>query len=271
MATVEKLLIKGVRSFSPENSHVITFPKPLTLIVGRNGSGKTVRHPARVLGSSIRGDSAAMCASRRAGGVGHRGAWGLPGRLPSPLRAPALADHHRVPEACRHRRVAAQLPLRQVVRARPQGASLGTQGEATDTAPGAQACRLPLQVYGADEVKAQIKLQCKTVTGKPFLVIRSFQLTRKRGSGKYEFKSLDQNIQIMKNNGEVRGVCRRSGRRAPARGADAARLPCSAHQLEGISKRCVDINQEVPLLMGVSKVCGRGWGLLGAVDARVVA
>lgn len=49
MATVEKLLIKGVRSFSPENTHVITFPKPLTLIVGRNGSGKTVRRPTRGL------------------------------------------------------------------------------------------------------------------------------------------------------------------------------------------------------------------------------
>ena len=73
-------------------------------------------------------------------------------------------------------------------------------------------------MYGVDEVKAQIKLQCKTVTGKPFLVIRSFQLTRKRGSGKYEFKSLDQNIQIMKNNGEVRGVCWRGGRRGTARG-----------------------------------------------------
>ena len=67
--------------------------------------------------------------------------------------------------------------------------------------------RSPLQVYGADDVKAQIKLQCKTVTGKPFLVIRSFQLTRKRASGKYEFKSLDQNIQISNQNGEVRERC----------------------------------------------------------------
>ncbi len=58
------------------------------------------------------------------------------------------------------------------------------------------------QVYGTDEVKAQIKLQCKTVTGKPFLVVRSFQLLRKR-TGKYEFKSLDQNIQIANQRGEV--------------------------------------------------------------------
>jgi len=43
MCSVEKLLIKGIRSFSPENDHAIVFPKPLTLIVGRNGAGKTVR------------------------------------------------------------------------------------------------------------------------------------------------------------------------------------------------------------------------------------
>lgn len=64
--------------------------------------------------------------------------------------------------------------------------------------------RVKHQVYGSDDVKAQIKLQCKTVTGKPFLVIRSFQLLRKRASGKYEFKSLDQNIQISNQSGEAR-------------------------------------------------------------------
>ena len=82
MATVEKLLIKGVRSFSPENTHVITFPKPLTLIVGRNGSGKTVRCTPAGRCSAIRRDAAAMHPSRRAVGLGHRGARGLPGRLP---------------------------------------------------------------------------------------------------------------------------------------------------------------------------------------------
>lgn len=35
------MLIKGIRSFDPENKHVITFFKPLTLIVGPNGAGKT--------------------------------------------------------------------------------------------------------------------------------------------------------------------------------------------------------------------------------------
>lgn len=38
---MDKMLIKGIRSFSPDNTHVITFYKPLTLIVGPNGAGKT--------------------------------------------------------------------------------------------------------------------------------------------------------------------------------------------------------------------------------------
>ncbi|CAA6659879.1 unnamed protein product [Spirodela intermedia] len=41
MSTVDKMLIKGIRSFDPENKHVIAFFKPLTLIVGPNGAGKT--------------------------------------------------------------------------------------------------------------------------------------------------------------------------------------------------------------------------------------
>ena len=62
MCTIEKMLIKGIRSFSPDNEVVIEFfkvapyapvykppitpyahMKPLTLIVGANGAGKTVR------------------------------------------------------------------------------------------------------------------------------------------------------------------------------------------------------------------------------------
>ena len=42
MSTVDKMLIKGIRSFDPENTRVITFFRPLTLIVGPNGAGKTV-------------------------------------------------------------------------------------------------------------------------------------------------------------------------------------------------------------------------------------
>jgi hypothetical protein len=115
-------------------------------------------------------------------------------------------------------------------------------------------------------VKGQIKLQCKTVTGKPFVVVRSFQLTRKSG-GKYEFKALDQTISTINEHGDVRSAhatapppaaCRA---RAPA--PDAARCLCACVrvrvrvrvrvQREALSKRCADINLEVPSLMGVSK------------------
>ncbi|KAG9446061.1 hypothetical protein H6P81_012189 [Aristolochia fimbriata] len=41
MSTVDKMLIKGIRSFDPDNKNVITFYRPLTLIVGPNGAGKT--------------------------------------------------------------------------------------------------------------------------------------------------------------------------------------------------------------------------------------
>ena len=43
MTSIDKLLIQGIRSFSPQNRNVIEFFKPLTLIVGTNGAGKTVR------------------------------------------------------------------------------------------------------------------------------------------------------------------------------------------------------------------------------------
>lgn len=41
MTTIDKLLIQGIRSFSPQNRNIIEFYKPLTLIVGHNGAGKT--------------------------------------------------------------------------------------------------------------------------------------------------------------------------------------------------------------------------------------
>eukprot|EP00002_Diphylleia_rotans_P020999 TRINITY_DN4082_c0_g1_i3.p1 TRINITY_DN4082_c0_g1~~TRINITY_DN4082_c0_g1_i3.p1 ORF type:complete len:1299 (-),score=342.01 TRINITY_DN4082_c0_g1_i3:46-3942(-) len=41
MATIDKLMIRGVRSYSPDEANVIEFFRPLTLISGANGSGKT--------------------------------------------------------------------------------------------------------------------------------------------------------------------------------------------------------------------------------------
>lgn len=45
MSTIEKLSIQGIRSFGHEDTdkQVVEFFKPLTLIVGHNGAGKTVR------------------------------------------------------------------------------------------------------------------------------------------------------------------------------------------------------------------------------------
>ena len=42
MTSIDKLLIQGIRSFSPQNRAIVEFYKPLTLIVGANGAGKTV-------------------------------------------------------------------------------------------------------------------------------------------------------------------------------------------------------------------------------------
>lgn len=52
MTSIDKLLIQGIRSFSPQNRNVIEFFKPLTLIVGTNGAGKTVH----ILGDSVSQD-----------------------------------------------------------------------------------------------------------------------------------------------------------------------------------------------------------------------
>jgi len=41
MARLEKLMIQGVRSFSPSDKNILEFHVPLTLIVGANGTGKT--------------------------------------------------------------------------------------------------------------------------------------------------------------------------------------------------------------------------------------
>jgi DNA repair protein RAD50 len=41
MASIQKLLIRGIRSFDPSVEQVIDFQTPLTLIVGHNGAGKT--------------------------------------------------------------------------------------------------------------------------------------------------------------------------------------------------------------------------------------
>ena len=51
-----QMLIKGIRSFSPDNTAVVEFYRPLTLIVGHNGAGKTVMYfnqPSQAIASFL--------------------------------------------------------------------------------------------------------------------------------------------------------------------------------------------------------------------------
>lgn len=40
MASINKLSIRGIRSFSPDKDETIEFYSPLTMIVGANGCGE---------------------------------------------------------------------------------------------------------------------------------------------------------------------------------------------------------------------------------------
>lgn len=41
MTSIERLQIQGIRSYSPFEPQTVEFYKPLTVIVGQNGCGKT--------------------------------------------------------------------------------------------------------------------------------------------------------------------------------------------------------------------------------------
>lgn len=41
MSTLEKISIQGIRSYHPNEKQTLKFHKPLTLILGSNGCGKT--------------------------------------------------------------------------------------------------------------------------------------------------------------------------------------------------------------------------------------
>lgn len=42
MTALDKLALQGVRAYNPDHEQIIQFLHPLTIIVGANGSGKTV-------------------------------------------------------------------------------------------------------------------------------------------------------------------------------------------------------------------------------------
>ncbi|KDD75398.1 hypothetical protein H632_c703p0, partial [Helicosporidium sp. ATCC 50920] len=143
------MLIKGIRSFSPDNETSIEFSHPLTLIVGDNGAGKTT--------------------------------------IIECLRMACTGEF-------------------------PPGTRAG-QGFVHDP-----------RVAGETEVKAQIRLRFRSVSRQPMMVVRSFQLTQKRG-GTSTFKALDNALQT---------------------------LDGSSGQRETLSYRCGDMDRIVPGLLGVS-------------------
>uniref|UniRef100_A0A0D9VG57 Zinc-hook domain-containing protein n=1 Tax=Leersia perrieri TaxID=77586 RepID=A0A0D9VG57_9ORYZ len=140
MSTVDKMLIKGIRSFDPENKNVITFFKPLTLIVGPNGAGKTTIIECLKLSCT--------------------------GELPPNSRSghtfvhdpKVMIDNTRF--HCSYCRMLASLIVNRGF------VAFGNGGVAH-------------LVAGETETKGQIKLRFKTAAGKDVVCIRSFQLTQK--------------------------------------------------------------------------------------------
>eukprot|EP00697_Spironema_sp_BW2_P001969 gnl/Spiro4/1263_TR677_c0_g1_i1.p1 gnl/Spiro4/1263_TR677_c0_g1~~gnl/Spiro4/1263_TR677_c0_g1_i1.p1 ORF type:complete len:1308 (-),score=450.09 gnl/Spiro4/1263_TR677_c0_g1_i1:309-4232(-) len=148
MSRVTRLLIKGLRSFSPNNTFIIEFYCPLTIILGRNGAGKT---------------TIIECLK-----------YACTGELP--------------PNSDR--------------------------GHSFVHDP---------KVAGIAEVKAQVKLEFRTVMGKVIVATRSMQLTMTSGK-KPTFKALENVIYTKDASGER----------------------------QSHSHRCADIDKEIPQLMGVS-------------------
>ena len=184
----KQLLIKGIRSFSPDNTHVIEFYKPLTLIVGQNGAGKTVRLRcgsllARPCTSSTvqrRGKkerSSLICdvaiIMRRPSWSASR--WRQQGSCrPTPTRARASS---LIPRRC------LSLPCSSITHPRPpcRGCHCTRQAscrrQSMAQSPGMQ-CTGCAQIAGETEVKAQIKLRFRTPNDQPIVIIRSFMVSR---------------------------------------------------------------------------------------------
>lgn len=81
------------------------------------------------------------------------------------------------------------------------------------------------RLAGTDEVKALIKLRVTTSAGRPFVVVRSLQVTRRKG-GALTFKSLEAALQTIDR---------------------------ATNDKRAITMRCTDIDRAVPTMMGVSK------------------
>jgi DNA repair protein RAD50 len=161
------MLIKGIRSFSPENRISITFYKPLTLIVGHNGAGKTVR----TLTSS-----------------------GLPA-LPALLLDVCRYVASRINTA--HLFFVHALTVHVLAKSQTviECLKMVCTGELPPNTRSGQNFIHDPKVAGETEVKALIKLRFYTAQGQPYTVIRAFQLTQKKTS--LQFKTLDSSLSTL--------------------------------------------------------------------------
>jgi hypothetical protein len=171
MASIGKLSVQGVRSFDPGAAQVIAFDKPLTVILGPNGSGKTVRL----------------------------------GLLPMHARiATALTqqdtDNHRVSAVRDHGRDAARDP----VHLHPQPSRTGHASPAWPRVAAGALMRgaAHWQVAGVASVRGQVRLQFTNLAGRQVTCTRNVEVSVRADKG-LTAKTIDSSLQITTATGEV--------------------------------------------------------------------
>ena len=188
MTSIDKLQIRGIRSFSPVDHQTLQFQKPLTLcacphpahplrlahpltacetgrIVGKNGSGKTVRGPHE---------------------PAHRHA--LHRRTLTQAYSPPT--QRRGPQAL-HLSARAQTII--------ECLKMGCTGELPPNCKNGQAFIHDPKILAKQEIKAQIKLKFFGLTAHPVVCTRSFSLTQK--ATKMEYKAFEAALQTVDSSG----------------------------------------------------------------------
>lgn len=192
-----QMLIKGIRSFSPDNANVIEFYRPLTIIVGQNGAGKTVRAVQLWGRQPPTTPPPTMCVHAAGPPCTRVEREAAAHRLPAcrPHRPSSSASRWRAQGSCRPTRAPGRASSMTPRHAPSRLAGWRATGAAQRRTCGELACPPPtprscschvpptpalagalLQVAGETEVKAQIKLRFLTATRQPVVVIRSFQV-----------------------------------------------------------------------------------------------
>lgn len=166
MTTIEKMLISGIRSFSPDNDTPLHFSTPMTLIVGHNGAGKTT--VIECLKQVTTGSMPPGCKNGQT-------------FVHDPEVRLCISPCCGEPRA----------PWR--ARAGPC-ASPQINGSTVHRAARPTRC-WRAQIAKEVEVKAAIKLQLRNAQDQPIVVHRSFMLTQQKT--KRTFKSLDGTILVL--------------------------------------------------------------------------